>query len=96
MNRYMVGTRFTAGCGHSWKRRYLKWRIHELMGCTTDCPQCGELLIIPAPQFQGQRLDGFPAEVHAPLFHRYLHQQDPRWPEGGAGTGYIEFPVDAG
>lgn len=93
MSRRQYGTRFTTGCGHSWRKRRPRFRIYELLGRTADCPQCGELLIIPAPQFKGMQLDSIPAEVHAPLFHKYLHQQDERWPVDGSGTGYVESPV---
>lgn len=91
MSRKQYGTRFTTGCGHSWRRRYPKWTVGDLAGSTTDCAQCGELLIIPAGQFARQRFDAFPAEVHMPLFHTYMNRQDPRWPADGAGTGYTEF-----
>lgn len=85
------GTRFTTGCGHSWRRRYPKWKTGILAGATTDCRECGELLMIPAEQFEGQDPDSYPYNVHMPLFHLYLHQQDPRWPADGGGTGYAEF-----
>lgn len=97
------GTRFTTGCGHSWVRLYPKWKIGDLMGATTDCAyvvdmptgrECGELLIIPREQFDGMNPDVFPAEVHMPLFHRYMNEQDVRWPADGAGTGYVEFSTD--
>ena len=94
MNRRLYGTRFTTGCGHSWRRRRPRWTVADLAGATTDCVQCGEELIIPGAQFLGQSLDGFPAAVHAPLFHRYLRSQDPEWPEDGQGTGCVEFDVD--
>lgn len=94
MKRTIIGTRFTTGCGHSWKRRYPWWTRSELSRCTTDCAVCGELLIIPAKQFEGKDPDAFPAEVHMPLFHRWMSQQDPMWPADGSGTGYVEF--DAG
>jgi hypothetical protein len=55
---------------------------------------CDELLIIPGEQFEGMDLDCFPAEVHMPLFHKYMHGQDERWPEDGSGTGYVEFEAD--
>lgn len=87
------GTRFTTGCGHSWRRRYPWLTATVLAGCTTDCPQCGALLIIPGGQFLGMDPDGFPAEVHMPLLHKYLNQQDSRWPADGADTGYVEFAI---
>lgn len=87
----LYGTRFTTGCGHSWRRRYPKWTAGILGGATTDCRVCDELLIIPAEQFEGQDPDSYPLNVHMPLFHLYLHEQDPRWPADGAGTGYAEF-----
>lgn len=96
MSQRAYGTRFTTGCGHSWRRRYWRNRIRRLHtgACTTDCRVCGELLIIPGEQFDGQRLDVVPAEVHMPLFHRYMNNQDSRWPADGSGTGYIEFSVE--
>ncbi len=89
----LYGTRITTGCGHSWRRRHLTWTRLDLSGATTDCRVCGELLIIPAEQFIGQDLHTVPVTLHAPRFHRYLHQQGHRWPADGAGTGtgYIEF-----
>lgn len=89
MKRY--GTRFTTGCGHSWKRRYPKWCVRDLRGATTDCNVCGELLIIPADQFADSESTRFPFDVHMPLFHPYMNHQDARWPANGAGTGYAEF-----
>jgi hypothetical protein len=103
MSRRQYGTRFTTGCGHSWRWRYPKWTVGVMRGATTDCPyvvdkatgeQCEALLIIPSEQFEGMHLDRYPAEVHMPLFHKYLHQQDESWPEDGAGTGYVEFGLD--
>jgi hypothetical protein len=93
MSRRQYGTRFTTGCGHSWRRRYSTLTVDILAGCTTNCPQCGEMLIIPAGQFKIGHL-GVPRDVHMPKFHKYLHQQDPAWPEDGAGTGYVEFDLD--
>lgn len=94
MRKRLYGTRFTTGCGHSWRRRYPWHTIRTLGGCTTDCNVCGELLIIPREQFEGQDPDAYPFNVHAPLFHKYLNQQDPRWPADGAGTGFVEFAAE--
>lgn len=94
MKRTLIGTRFTTGCGHSWKRPRPWWTRQDLGGATTDCVVCDELLIIPREQFEGQDPTGFPAEVHAPLFHKHLNQQDPRWPADGKGTGYVEFAAE--
>lgn len=88
------GTRFTTGCGHSWRRRYPKWTIGDLTGATTDCKECGELLIIPYEQFEGRNPDLYPFNVHMPLFHVYMHGQDSRWPKDGRGTGYVVFDID--
>lgn len=86
------GTRFTTGCGHSWEgRRTPGLTVADLAGCTSNCRACGELVIIPGKQFNGLRSDTVPANVHMPLFHRYMHAQDPSWPVDGAGTGYVEF-----
>lgn len=94
MARTVIGTRFTTGCGHSWKRRHPQWTRGDLRGATTDCPFCGEILLISPDQFKGKDANGFPAEVHAPLFHREMHRMDADWPEDGRGTGYVEFPVE--
>jgi hypothetical protein len=103
MSRRQYGTRFTAGCGHSWRRRYPKWHVHSLADVDTDCPfvvdkatgeRCNALLFIPAEQFEGLDPCVYPVEVHAPLFHKYLHQQDESCPEDGAGTGFVEFGLD--
>lgn len=91
MRRKLYGTRFTTGCGHSWRRRYPWWTIAELAGCTTDCNVCGELLIIPREQFGDHLSDRYPFNVHAPLFHVWMNRQDPRWPVDGRGTGYVEI-----
>lgn len=102
MSRRPYGTRWTTGCGHSWRNRHNGWRVIILTGATMDCPhvdkvtkeRCNELLIIPREQFAGMELFTIPVEVHAPLFHKYLNQQDPSWPADGAGTGYVEFDVE--
>jgi hypothetical protein len=94
MSRRLYGTRFTTGRGHSWRKRRPKWTARFLRHATTDCKVCDELLIIPGEQFEGMDLDCFPAEVHMPLFHKYMHGQDERWPEDGSGTGYVEFEAD--
>ena len=87
----IYGTRFTTGCGHSWRRRYPWWTVGDLRGATTDCKVCDALLIIPFEQFEGVDPDVFPFTVHMPLFHVYLNAQDPGWPINGAGTRYVEF-----
>ena len=95
MSRTIVGTRFTTGCGHSWKRRYPKWRILDMRGATSDCAVCGELVIIPREQFGNRKdLDAYPASVHMPLFHRWMNEVAPWWPADGGGTGYIEFSAN--
>lgn len=86
-----MGTRFTTGCGHSWKRRVSRWTVRDLSHSTSDCAVCGELVMIPGEQFDGLHRDVYPINVHMPLFHKYMHQQDPGWPENGANTGYVEF-----
>jgi len=88
------GTRFTTGCGHSWVRKYPEWDIRDLSHATTDCRVCGELLIIPGDQFSDTKSRLFAFNIHMPLFHRYLHEQDDRWPVDGVGTGYIEIVDD--
>ena len=93
--RRQYGTRFTTGCGHSWVRRYWPHEIRILVGaCTADCRVCGALVIIPGEQFDGRRPDVVPVAVHMPLFHKWMNQQDERWPADGEGTGYVEFSVD--
>jgi hypothetical protein len=94
MRRKLYGTRFTTGCGHSWRRRYPWWTIGDLRGATTDCIVCDALLIIPFEQFEGRNPDAYPFTVHMPLFHVYLNSQDPGWPKDGAGTGYVEFDTE--
>lgn len=91
----VVRTRFTTGCGHFWTRRHPKYTVERLArGATTDCRECGALVYVVPKQFEGMRPDCFPAQVHMPLLHRYLNQQDPSWPADGAGTGYAEFDID--
>lgn len=51
--------------------------ILAVEGCTTDCINCGGLLIIK--------------EKMAHDFHAYLNKRDNRWPKDGKGTGYIEI-----
>lgn len=87
----IYGTRFTTGCGHSWRRRYPKWTIGDLAHASTDCKVCGELLMIPGEQFKGMNRNAFPFTVHMPLFHAYLNSIEPDWPVDGRGTGYVEF-----
>lgn len=94
MRRRLYGTRFTTGCGHSWLRRHSKWRICNLGGATIDCRACGELLIIPREQFKDHRSNRVPFVVHMPTFRKYLNEQDSRWPADGAGTGYVDFPLN--
>lgn len=86
MRRTLVGTRFTTGCGHSWKRSRPRWTRQDLGDASTDCTVCGELLLIPREQFEGQDPEGYPAEVHCPRFHVELNRRDPRWPVDGNGT----------
>jgi hypothetical protein len=94
MTHRLYGTRFTTGCGHSWRRRYPKWTVRDLRNATTDCVVCGELLIIPRDQFGEMLPDLFPFRVHMPLFHQWMNQQDSRWPADGRGTGYVEFSAE--
>lgn len=94
MNRKLYGTRFTTGCGHNWRRRYPKWNRGELAHATIDCTVCGELLMIPAEQFEGLNPNLFPFHVHLPLFHVYMNAQDSGWPKDGRGTGYVEFDTE--
>lgn len=103
MSRRLYGTRWTTGCGHSWRWRHTVLTVDDVRGATMDCPfivnrktreQCAELLIIPFEQFDGVARDIVPPEVHAPLFHKYLHQQDESWPADGAGTAYVEFEAE--
>lgn len=97
MNRSKpYGTRFTTGCGHSWRKLYPKWTQGDLAGASTDCRVCGELLMIPSEQFTGKDMDRYPFTVHMPLFHKYLNSKDPRWPADGVGTWYSEFATEEG
>lgn len=68
-------TLMTFECGHQAMRPSV-WK-YTIAGSTADCPVCGALLI-------------FVNEHYARLFHKYMHEQDPRWPIDGAGTGYVE------
>lgn len=90
----LYGTRFTTGCGHSWKRTYPKWDIHTLRYATSDCRVCGALCIVDENQFSSQDDYRFPFHVHMPLFHIYLNRKDPRWPVDGTGTGYVSFETE--
>lgn len=47
--------------------------------CTLDCPYeaCGSLL--------------FWKDKKVHNFHRYMNQQDPKWPKDGKNTGYVSF-----
>lgn len=94
MRNRPYGTRFTTGCGHSWRRRYPKWTIRDLSHASTDCKVCGELLMIPGEQFKDEKSLAFPFDVHMPLFHVYLNSIEPEWPIDGAGTGYVEFDTE--
>ena len=88
-----LGTRFTTGCGHSWKRSPARWTIADVAGATIDCPFCDELLIIPHEQFDGRDRDVYPIAVHCPRFHNWLNAQDPSWPVDGNGTFYTEISM---
>lgn len=94
MSRRGSGTRWTTGCGHSWRWRHAVLTVGDLAGCATNCPRCEEMLIIPAGQFLGLPLDAPPPTVHAPLFHAWLNRQDPSWPADGAGTQSVGFSAD--
>jgi hypothetical protein len=103
MSSRPYGTRWTTGCGHSWRWRHTVLTVGDIRGATMDCPvivdkktgeQCPAYLIIPYEQFEGVDRSIIPPAVHAPLFHKYLHQQDASWPADGAGTGYVEFAVE--
>lgn len=94
MSRKLYGTRFTTGCGHSWRRRFPVWTVGVLRGSTTDCRKCDALLIIPFDQFVSMDRGSYPFNVHMPLFHKYLHEQDSQWPVDGRGTGYVEFDTE--
>jgi hypothetical protein len=45
--------------------------------CTTDCIGCSALLLIK----DGKLYD----------FHKYLHEQDARWPKDGKDIGFIQI-----
>lgn len=94
MSRRQYGTRFITGCGHSWRKRYPKWTVGDLRGVVTDCRVCDAYLIIPFEQFDGMDRSVFPVEVHMPMFHKYMNEQDERWPVDGVGTGYVEFTTE--
>jgi hypothetical protein len=44
---------------------------------TGDCPHCNLLVLIENDKIYD--------------FHKKLHEEDPRWPADGKGTGYIEI-----
>ncbi|WP_159064144.1 hypothetical protein [Streptomyces canus] len=89
----MIGTRFTTGCGHSWKRRYPKWTAGELRYAETDCIVCGELLMILVPDDVPP--DSFPAHVHCPLFHVHLSiMTGGDWPADGHDTFTATFAAE--
>lgn len=93
MRRTVIGTRFTTGCGHSWKRRYPKWTAGDLRHAETDCIVCGELLMILVPD--GVPPDSYPADVHCPLFHVQLSvETDSEWPADGRGAFSTSFAVE--
>lgn len=92
MKPRLYGTRFTTGCGHSWRRRYPKWTISDLAHAETDCAVCGELLIIPGDQFTDETSEHFPFNVHMPLFHLWLSRESGgMWPADGRGTYSASF-----
>jgi hypothetical protein len=95
MRRTIIGTRFTTGCGHSWKRRFPRWTRRDLTNASADCIACGKLLLIARGQFEGKDPNAFPAEVHMPLFHKQLSEEtDGMWPADGENTYYAEFNAD--
>lgn len=71
----------TTECGHI----YPSIVNPEVKGSdySTDCAVCGTLLMVVWNEEKG--------EYEHKLFHKWLHEQDPAWPEDGAGTGYVEF-----
>jgi hypothetical protein len=94
IRRTVIGTRFTTGCGHSWKRRHPRWSVADLRGACADCAVCGELVLIPREQFEGQAAAAVPAAVHAPLFHKHLALESVGdWPADGLGAFSAEFAV---
>ena len=52
--------------------------IEDAIGCTTDCPECEALLV-------------FADDGSVQDFHKWMHEQDDRWPVDGKGTDYIEM-----
>jgi len=61
-------------CEKEIERPEEDWK--ELLGCTTDCPYCGALLLI---------------KVVGESLHKSIHRTDARWPVDGEGTDSIEF-----
>lgn len=61
-------------CGKSFRVPCLRDQ-RQGDGSTTDCPHCGELLIIKKGKTK--------------KFHKWMHEADPRWPKDGEGTGCI-------
>jgi hypothetical protein len=69
--------------------------VEDLRGACADCAVCGELLLIPREQFDGQASAAVPAAVHAPLFHKQLAlESGGAWPADGRGTFSAAFAAD--
>ncbi len=75
MNKVMVGLK----CPKCQQAFFLPDipTVAEVNGSTMDCPHesCQELIIV--------------RKGVAYRFHQYMHEQDPRWPADGSGTGHV-------
>lgn len=73
MNKVMVGLK----CPKCQQAFFLPdiATIAEVNGSTMDCPHCQELILV--------------RRGTAYRFHQYMHEQDPRWPADGSGTGHV-------
>lgn len=81
---------FVAECGHEFLnlRRYT---VRQISGATTDCVECGALLLVDSDQFKGADPGVVPAVIQAEEFHKVMRREDAGWPKDGKGTGFVEF-----
>ena len=73
MNKVMVGFK----CPKCQQPSFLPdiATVDEVNGSTMYCTHCQELILV-------RRGTAYP-------FHQYMHEQDPRWPADGKGTGHV-------
>jgi hypothetical protein len=75
MNKVMVGVKCPK-CQQAFFLPDLK-SVSDADNSTMNCAheQCRELILV--------------RKGTAYRFHQYMHEQDPRWPADGSGTGYV-------